>query len=318
MPYDTSAFADSIRRDCYLPTAQHDFTDAVLLNIADEEFLRSMATALVALHDNYYFEPVFITYVPGQNEYPLPEYAMWINPERIDIIIGGIANSLRRLGNMELGSQQADLPGQPNSYYLKHDTVVFFPTPVSPDQFRVFIYRRPGRMVPITIQDPQTKVISGYNAGFITNVNYATGDVTYANMPAVGFTANSFHDFYSSRPPFRRLQTKIQALNLAGTVQTFPISSVQELNVGDYVCRLDETVYPPCQLELQPFLRDLVLRRLSRTQMDSAAYALQKEEILNSMRAFMDGPASRMKGQPKSLNLFQNGLLAVNASMRFP
>ncbi len=320
MVYDTSSFADSVRRDCYLPNAQKDFTDEIILQIADDEFINTIATFMVSLDENYYVEPYVGTFVVGQADYLFPKYAMWMKLRRVDIIIGGkIIQPLRRLTSDDIIYQSVDLTGTPTGFYANHDVVSFNPAPAAADQFKLLIYRRPGRMVPITIKDPQTGVVSGYNAAQVQSVNYLTGVVTYSTpIPASGFTSTSTHDFYSSDPPFQRLADNIQATAITPATQTFPVDSVQKLKKFDYVCRLDETVYPPIPLELQPLQRELVIRRLSKSQMDEAAYQLQRQEIIDRMGNVLNGPGNRVVGQPKSLNLMNNGLLMSNVFLRFP
>jgi hypothetical protein len=271
MPYTTADLLSDIKRDDFFSSSQTFFTDAELLDIGNGELLAEIIPMIKTFNENYYMELVDSSFVANQSSYALPKYGMWnvvFLVQRINQSGIAIYPDFVRLELDQLKDYQVTNTGVPNAYYILNDTINFVPTPGPgvTDRYRLWIYRRPGRMVPTSF------------AAQVQSVNLATGEVTYTAVPPATYTASSRHDFYSSTPPFRRLQTDIQATAILGNVQTFPVASVQNLVAGDYVCIVDETVYPPIPLEIQPYLSEIIIKMVSKSRTDAQTYNLQKEK----------------------------------------
>lgn len=304
----TDQLVADIKRDFYLPVDQDTFTPSTILSVADDELMSEVFPLFKSFNEGFFLEPVLQSFVAGQAEYTLPKYAMWNAVYLVQRTVNGVP-VYPDYGRIEIGQlteYQTNIQGTPQVYYLLDNTIVFAPTPAvgTPDAFRLWIYRRPGRMVPVS------------EAAQVLSVNYGTGQVTYTAAPPSTYTASSFHDFYSKTPPFRRLATNIQASALAGAVQTFPIASVQTLVAGDFVCLLDETVIPPVPMEIVPFLKELTIKSMARTQMDQETYALQKQEVIDKIKAAMIVPGNRTVGKAKGISLSKHPL-ARNFTKRY-
>lgn len=305
---DTDELVSNVKRDMYAPIPQDTFSPQAILSIADDILYMDIFPLLKSFNEGFMLESVDSNFVAGQAAYDLPKYAMWNAVYLVQRTRDGNAvfPDYTRIEISQLMAYQVTQQGIPWAYYLLDNTVNFVPTPKDAltDAYRLWIYRRPGRMVPTS------------NAAKVLSVDKVTGIVTYSGTIPSTYTASSTHDFYSITSPFRRLATNITATGRAGATQTFPVPSVQSLNPGDWVCLLDETVIPPISMELVGFLSDLVIKSLARTQGDYESYNIQKQEVMEKIKAAMIVPGNRTVGKSKQITLSQHPL-ARNFSKRY-
>lgn len=299
MAYLTDDLLAAVKRDSFMPTTQGSFSDAQLLAIGDELTLNTICPLLVSMDENWYLEPVDGAFVANQADYTLPEYAMWLKLKHVDRINAGQYLRITRIDIPDLTVYNTTQTGTPSAFYLKNDTITFFQTPAAgiTDTYRLHIYRRPNRMVPIA------------SAAQILSVNKVTGVVTYTAAPPGTYTASSFHDFFKGLPPFRRIITNSQATAQAGATQTFPIADVQDLATGDWINVHNETVFPAMPLELDDCLKELIIASLNRTQSDYESYSVQEQRIVERIKTIMKAPGARIVGQGKKISFRQNGLI---------
>lgn len=293
MAYTTDDLVSDIKRDSFLPVAQRDFTSAVLLNIADQELLETIAPALVAFDDGFFLEPADQDFVASQPDYVLDRYAMWGKIRRAErLTANGDPVELDRLTQEQVYGRDSTGTGTPQAFLPMHDSVRVYPKPADAlEDLRLWIYRRPGRMV---LQASAAQVLTA-----------AASLVTYTGSKPATFTATSVHDFYRGTSPFKRIGTaKTATASAAANIQGFASATVALLQPGDWVCVRDETVFPAVPIELHPFLKDLVIRSIARTTMDQAQYATARQELADRMMAVLQaGPGARIVGQPKRLSI---------------
>jgi hypothetical protein len=292
--YTTDDLVTDVQRDSYLPVAQRDFSSSVILNIADQELQETIAPALVAFDDGWFLETDDQDFAASTADYVIPRYAMWGKVRRAEALTSsGDPRDLVRLTQEQVGGWDTTGTGTPNAYLVMHDVVRVYPKPSdATEDLRLWIYRRPGRMVPTT------------SAAQVSSVNSGTGVVTYTGAPPATFTSSSTHDFYRGTSPFRRIGTAKAATAQTGSTQTFSTTNAALLTAGDWVCVRDETVFPAIPIELHPFLKDLVIRSMARTQGDAAQYQRQRQEIADRMMAVLQaGPGARVVGQPKRISI---------------
>lgn len=300
MSYTSDDLVTDIERDSFQPAAQDQFTTAQKLKIADDCILRTLAPMLVSLDAGYFDEYADTALVASQSGYTIDRYAMWNKLRKVEILdADDVPREINLVTKETKNNYDTVNSGTPQAFEVRHDQVVLLPAPsTATETLRQWIYRRPGRLVATS------------SAAVVSSVNTSTGVVTYTASKPSTFTSSSVHDFYSANSPFRRITTAITATASPGaTQQTFASGSLAALAAsglaaGDYVCVRDETVFPAIPLELQPFLVDLVLLSLARTQMDQAAYATQRQEISDRARAAMQaGPGLRVVGHPKKVSI---------------
>lgn len=294
MAYTTDDLVTAIKRDSYLPAAQRDFGATNLLAVADEALLETIAPALVSHDDGFFLEPADASTVASTQDYQLDRYAMWSKLRRLQMLdSGGSLRTLRRLTSEQAEVEDQDGTGNPESFLMLADKIRLYPIPTGVETLRQWIYRRPGRMVATTA------------AAQVSSVDSGTGIVTYTGSKPATFTSSSVHDFYKGSAPFRRVGTALSATASPGAnTQTFSTTNAALLASGDWVCVRDETVFPALPVELHSFLKDLVIRSITRTQGDRQAYETARAEIRDRMIATLQaGPGSRVVGHPKKLSI---------------
>lgn len=293
MAYTTDDLVTDIKRDSYLAVAQRDFSSAVLLNIADQELFETIAPALVAFDDGFFLEPAAQDFVASQSDYVLDRYAMWGKVRRAErLTSAGDPVELTRLTQEQVYDWDATGTGTPQAFLPMHDKVRVYPKPSdATEDLQLWIYRRPGRMV-LTTSAAQVSSAAGTL-------------VTYTGSKPSTFTSSSVHDFYRGTSPFQRVGTaKTATGSAAANTQAFASADVALLQENDWVCVRDETVFPAIPIELHPFLKDLVIRSMARTQMDQAQYETARKEISDRMMAVLRaGPGARIVGQPKRISI---------------
>jgi hypothetical protein len=290
--YTSDDLITDIDRDSFQPAAQDHFTTAQKLLIADQEIHHTLAPLLVSLDAGYFLESADTTLTIGTNAYDIDRYAMWNKLRQLEIIASsGAPRDMDLITPEQRSAYNQASNSTPIAFEMRHAQIVLWPIPSAAETLRQWIYRRPGRLVPTT------------SAAVVSSV--LTGVVTYTGAPpASTFTSSSVHDFYRGTSPFRRIGTAITATGQSGSTQTFSTTNAALLQAGDYVCVRDETVFPNVPLELAPFLKDLVIRSMVRTQMDQAAYQVARQEIIDRAKAaFMAGPGQRVVGHPKKISI---------------
>ena len=91
------------------------------------------------------------------------------------------------------------------------------------------------------------------------------------------------------------------------TTLTNGLTDTDGIAPGDYVCVQDETVYPPVPIELHPYLKDLIIKAVSRAQMDVEQYQVAVQSIVEkAQQAIPAAIGNRAKAQPKVLSLFHS------------
>jgi hypothetical protein len=293
MAYTSDDLIADIERDSFQPAAQDHFTTAQKLAIADQEIHQSLAPLLVSLDSGYFLEPADTALVADQAGYDLDRYAMWNKLRRVEILdADDVPREIVLATPEQRNNYDTVNSGTPVAFEMRHAQISLLPAPDSATEtLRQWIYRRPGRLVPTS------------SAAVVVSQN-GSGVITYTGAPPSTHTSSSVHDFYDGTSPFRRIATAATATGQSGSTQTFATATAALVAVGDYVCVRDETVFPAVPIELVPFLKDLVLRSMARTQMDEKAYQVQRQEIMDRAKAaFMAGPGARTVGHPKKISI---------------
>lgn len=285
-----------VKRDAFLTTAQSNFTDAQLLSIGDDCLTRYMIPMLLSLREGFFRVYQDLPFVASQSDYALPTYAMYGKLESIQYLSSSGQLMPGQLTRIEVENLQDVLPtlgtGVPRFFTVNSSYITVYPAPTTAvgDSIRCYYDRRPGFMIETS------------DAAEVLSANPTTGVVTYTAAPPSTFTASSYQDFYRGQSPYQLL-AQTQASALAGSTQTFPAATAALLSAGDWVCPKDQSVFVPIPEELVPFLSDMVINSLARTQQDSQLYQAQQAEITKQAKLTMTGVSNRLPGNPKRIRL---------------
>lgn len=294
MAYTSDDLVTAIQRDSYLPAAQRNFPPATLLRIADDEILSGLAPMLVSLQQGYFEEDSDQTLTVGQRRYDYDQFAMFGKFRHVEILdAGGVPRKVFQITE-EQAIDYGLTTGRPTGLLMEQAQFALFPLPDYAYTLRQKIYRRPGRLVPVA------------QAAQVQSVDTGTGIVTYTGAKPGTFDASSRHDFYRGNSPFRRVGTNITATASPGAnTQTFSTANAALLQAGDWVCIVNETVFPAIPIEIQPSLKDLVVKSLTRTQGDQQQYQTQRAEIIAKAQAIIV-MGNRVVGNPKRVSIPQS------------
>lgn len=297
MAYTTDDLVTSVQRDSFLPVAQGQWTTAKILALGDKMIHRRIVPAMLEVKDGYYRETSDITLVSGTASYDLPRYAMFNKIHQAMLVAsdGLTLGSLLRKDPPDLKYWNSTTSGVPSMMRFDADQLTLNPTPnaagiIQWPTLRVWLYRRPGRMV------------STGAAAIVSSIG-GSGVVTYTAAPPSTHTASSVHDFYSNVSPFRRVGSAVTATAQSGSTQTFSVANAALLSAGFYVCLRDETVYPPCSIEVQPFLEELIIQSMSNTQGDKAASDASMKSIVDDMMMLIGASSNRADAMPQVASL---------------
>jgi hypothetical protein len=297
--YTTDDLVSAIRRDSFLPAAQAQWTTARMLEVADKCVLRRIVPAFLGIGDGFYREYTDITLVLNQAGYDIPKYAM-LNKIHQAMLLGSDGVTLGRLLRKDppdLKYWNAIGSGTPDMMRLEGDQIVLSPKPnagalTTWPSIRVWIYRRPGRMVATTSARTIQSVVGTL--------------VTYTSTVPSTFTSSSTHDVYRPSSPFRRAVSSAVATAAGASSQNFSAANAALMQAGDIVNVVDETCFPPCSIEVQPFLEELVIASMSATQGDRAALENSMKAIVDDMMTLVSAAANRADAMPQVASLLNS------------
>lgn len=294
----TDDLLTEFRRDSFLAASQPSWTAAKLLAVGDKVIRRRIAPAFVAIDDGYYRETTDVT-LTATAAYDFPRYAMFNKIHQAHLVTStGQLGVLLRKDPVDLKYWNAITAGQPLYIRAEGSQLILNPTPntgalTSWPTMRLWIYRRPGRMVPTT------------SAAQVSSVDTNTGIVTYTGTKPATFTASSVHDFYAGSSPFRRTGSAVSATaSGSGTTQTFSATLAALVSAGDWVCMRDETVIPAVpSLECWPFLCELMNESIAKSQASRTDQEAAIQAIVDDMMTTVAASANRMETMPKIASL---------------
>lgn len=223
--YTSEALIDSVKRRINIPTNQNTFTDADILNFADEELALSIVPSILSLHENYLLYEQITPLAFNQNEYLIPYRA--IGNKLYDL-------QFRDQNHNYLPMSQTTWSDEPNyngayttnliyAYYVRNNRVGLLPTfeglQTGTGALRFMYYIRPSELVPSA------------NVCVINNIDLVSGTITFDNIPNT-YSTNTKVDFYQFNSPHSILG--IDVLPLSVSTQT----DTMTFNVGNTITTL--------------------------------------------------------------------------------
>jgi hypothetical protein len=221
--YNSETLIESVQRRINIPTNQNTFTDADILNFADEELALSIVPMILSLHEDHLLYEDYVPLVPFQNQYLIPYRA--------------IGNKLYDLQFVDqnhnfLPMSQTTWSDEPNyngayttnliyAYYVRQNRIGLLPTfnGISTGSLRFMYYIRPSSLVP----SDEVCVIS--------NIDLISGTITFADIPD-GYSTITPVDFYQFNSPHGILNIDVLPLSVNQTTNTMTF------NVGNTITTL--------------------------------------------------------------------------------
>lgn len=246
MAFNTTSLLTRIRLKGRLSSSDADYTDANLLDLADQALVSHVYPLVKGTNGDYYLTHEDISLTSGRNNYPIPNRAYQNTIESIHHL-----NSDKTAKDyIEYGAYRdidIGLSGTPVKHTIDDDEIHLFATPsVTGEYLRVRYFYTPSALVATTAC---MLITGGTDTGVLTG-----------NAPSGWSTANSF-DIVSGTSPFSLIHADLTASAVsAGVSVTFTLSDLDTNRLGTgvyYVTLADQTCFPMAPKELHHTLADL-------------------------------------------------------------
>jgi len=252
----TEDLVDSVKRRSLVPVSQTTFQDSDIIALANEEMGITIVPDIQAVREDLFLASKDVTVVGGTTDYKLPERA--IGSALKSLLYGTNSDSLWELPKIHLTRTMDSITsGQPDSFFLKGDSVSLSPTPSGSGLLQMWYYMRPSEIVPTS----ETSLITAVsNDG--TNVTLTVGtDLT-------GILSTTLDaDIYNAKSPavIKAIDVSIGSITsstiVVPTVDVL-IDGVLQVEVGDSIAlaKTANTLFVP--VEFHPVLAQAVSCRL--------------------------------------------------------
>lgn len=261
MAYTTSILLDAIARRSFMPSGEITFTEAEQLLMADEEMRCLLIPSILKVREEFYVYPKDHSIVAGTSEYDIPARSIGMRVREVKLISG---NDVIDIPRIEPEQVQTTTQGTPNSFYLKNNKVVLYPTPsASGDTLRVYYFLRPGDFVTVD------------SAAVISAINTGTNVVSVTTIPSSWVTGNIF-DFIKQDGSHEYVDIEYTSTLVSGTDITFA-SLPSTLAVGDYMALKGQSPLVQVPIDYQPILAQAVATQmLDSMSQPGASKAMEK------------------------------------------
>ncbi len=281
MAFTSSNLLSSINRRSYAPTGQATFTQAEILEIADEETKTTILPSIMAVREEFFVFYKRYTIVAGTGAYRIPPRAIGLAAREIQLQSGNSATDLPKINPEEVLDYGQ---GSIDSFYIVNNSIHTYRVPSSGGASLVVPYfLRPG------------KLVLPENAATISAIDTGTNIVTVSSIPASWVTGNSF-DFIRQDGGHECVDIDLTSTLVSGTNITFS-SLPASLQVGDYVALSGETPVVQLPPDYHPILAQAVafqiLDDMNQPGAEKAGKRLDK--MLDAVQTMM---SPRIQGAP--------------------
>lgn len=256
----TTDLLEDIKANSFAPEGQTTFTDAQLLKVADNETMTKIVPALLKVREEYLVTQKDYAITVGKNAYPIPERAVGLQVRDVHFIDGN--QVIPDVPRTEPERINTTAQGKPESFYLKGNDVMLFPTPSATVRtLRIWFPLRPSRLILPT------------SAAVISAIAGTT--VTVTSIPDTWVTGNIF-DFIKQDGGHECLAIDETATLVSGSDITFA-AVPSTLRVGDYLSLQGTTPLVQLPAELIPVLSQGAAAKVLENMNQSGASGARKE-----------------------------------------
>lgn len=304
--YNTEKLIENIKRRCSVPTSQLTYTDEDFSLLANDELQGEVVPLIMSTRDEY-----FVDYVDVNSDstgiIPIPpqavgaklrtvSYVQQSNPLllinlpllNLDVVAGVGANFINGLTF--------------TGFYLQDNSICLYPNTSVPQGtlIRIYYYRRSLMLTPPS------------QYGQIVSIDRNTNTVVLNNMPQnweVGTEINAV----SQDPNFRITLHSAEITTISAP--SIVLTTVEGLNVGDYISEYGYSAIPQIPVEAHAYLAQLTAAKALEGLGDANGMkvALDKAEALKKNILIMT--SQRVDGSPKKL-IAPNGGVRIASSLR--
>jgi hypothetical protein len=256
----TTDLLEDIKANSFAPEGQTTFTDAQLLKVADNETMTKIVPALLKIREEYLISHYDYAITAGKSAYPIPARSVGIQIRDLHIIDGNqVTPDVPRTEPERINTTSQ---GTPDSFYLKGNDVILFPTPNATTRtLRLYFPLRPSALVLPTA------------SAVVTAINGLV--VTVGTIVSTWVTGNIF-DLIKQDGGHECLAIDLTSTLVSGSDITFS-ELPSTLRVGDYVSLQNTTPLVQLPAELVPVLSQGAAAKVLENMNQSGASAARKE-----------------------------------------
>jgi len=256
----TTDLLEDIKANSFAPEGQTTFTDEQLLKVADNETKTKIVPALLKVREEYLITHKDYAITAGKAAYPLPERSVGLQVRDVHFIDGN--QVIPDVPRTEPERINTTAQGTPESFYLKQNDVILFPTPSSTTRtLRLLFPLRPSALVLPTL------------AARVTVINGTV--ITVDTIPDTWVTGNIF-DFIKQDGGHECLAIDETATLISGSDITFA-AVPSTLRVGDYISLQGTSPLVQLPADLVPVLSQGAAAKVLENMNQSGAGAARKE-----------------------------------------
>lgn len=285
--YTTDTLLTSIKTRVMFPTKQNTFTDALILQLANEELQTVILPMIMSLQWEF-FVSYFDYALTSEREYAIPANA--IGSKLRDVVIlsaSGNENSIPLI-SQDLKGESSPWPYGSEGFLIRENKVVLSPNITQGVTLRLYYFRRPNRMVKTS------------EAGQIISFSPITNSAILGNVP-VDWTTSSTLCVVSNTPDFSLTVESSATSDVSSPTIVLPAATIAKLVINDWVALEGETPIPQIPVEAHPVLAQAVAVKCMEAFGDSNQVAVSQEKFTQIMTNYQSMVAPRVEGEPHRL-----------------
>lgn len=292
--YTTTALITSLKRRAMIPTSQATYSDQDLTDYLNDEMESTITPMIMDVREEYFVESIDFTVENNVAAvFDIPTRAVG---ERLrDVVMvttEGGQDSLTNLPRLSLEQLSESQEGGRSTsgltgFHIQGNQVKLHPLVGNgAGTLRLYFYRRPGALVLET------------SAGLITAIN------TLTNVITVDTVLTEWVDGYpiatvNQNQPFNYINEDDTIVSISG--YNITLADVTGLEVGNYVCNVDESVVPQVPVEAHNLLLQAAKIVLLEATDDDKNIKLAQEKYTTMERSFIKTITPRVDGQGKKI-----------------
>lgn len=289
MAFTTTELLSRIRARGVLDGTEADYTDAVLLDLADQVIAEQMVPRILATNGDYYLVYRDIAITVGRYRYPIPHRSMFSKIHSV-YLLDSTKSTETILYFVDRRNTRLGVSGTPQYHTINDNYLILHDSPTIAGYLRIYFFYSPS----VLVLPSSTMVVTGRSAGKLLGT------------PPTGFSGgegggNVPFDIVSASTPF-----ELVSFDLTGTVAadgvTFALSDLDLDRIDDgksYIVTLaGQTSYPMMPRELHYVLADLVSCPVLHNQGDegwSERYMDSQKKMIDVIAALFQRKQSETK-----------------------
>lgn len=286
----------TVRRKGMVPSDTSTYTDEAILEVLNEEIDVGLLQSIMSVNEEHLVNFEEQTLVPNKNSYRIPYRAVG-NKLRDVALIDSSGNvcectriSLEDLSDFSGNMYNSNL----YSFYVQNDSIVFPSSEFTGfNKVRMYFYLRPNKLV---LEEDSCK---------ITAINTLTGVISVNNLPD-DFSSLPSIDFIVDRSPNKILSYDIPITSVSlnsnpKTITIDPNDIPDDLVVGDWICKAEESCIPNIPTEWHPVLAQRAVVYIMESLGDTEGLNNSRAKLAQVESSVMKMTDNRIEGAPQKI-----------------